>query len=202
MAKIFLLDFTEADRDHLVGKKYDVGTLSTGWATGEDEPIDLPDEAEIVFYELGDAAAPGREGLPDGFEKALAERVRQGLRVVCFVGGGETRQLTGIVGPLAGLQIKDGGRGDAVVFNPRALFHVPFERFRPHIDKAYRLLDETLAEGVWEKEAGADGKLEVLAKTADGAPVALVVRMGRGFVLVLPSFGAKTAEVVDHILKD
>jgi hypothetical protein len=169
---------------------------------GEDEPHDLPDETEIVFCEAGGDAAPGREGLPSGFHEVLAERVRQGLRVACFIGGGETRHLTDIVGPLAGLQIKDSGRGDAVVFNPRALFHVPFERFKPYIDKAYRLLDETLAEGVWEKETAADGKLEVLAKTADGAPAALVVRRGRGCVLVLPSFGAKTVEVVEHLLKD
>jgi hypothetical protein len=87
------------------------------------------------------------------------------------------------------------------VFNPRALFHVPFERYKPFIAKAYRLLDETLAEGVWEKEAGADGKLEILAKTADGAPAALAVRRGRGYVLVLPSFGTNR-RVVDHILKD
>ena len=202
MAKILLLDFSEADRDLLVGKKYDVGSLSTGRATGEDDLLDLPDETEIVFYEAGGEAASGREDLPAGFHENLAERVRQGLRFVCFVGGGETGQLTDIVGPLAGLQIKDSGRGDAVVFNPRALFHVPFERFKPYIAKAYRLLDETLAEGVWEKETAADGKVEILAKTADGAAAALVVRRGRGCVLVLPSFGPKTVEVVDHMLKD
>jgi len=202
MAKILLLDFTEADRDHLAGKKYDVGSLSTGWAAGEDEPLDLPEETEAVFAEVGGDAGSGREDLAAGFPETLAERVRQGLRVVCFVGGGETRRLTDVIGPVAGIQIKDGGRGDAVVFNPRALFHVPFERFKPYIAKAYRLFDETLAEGVWEKDTAADGKLEILAKTADGAPAALVVRRGRGFVLVLPSFGAKTVEVVDHMLKD
>ena len=202
MAKIILLDFSEADRDLLIGKKYDVGSLSTGRATGVDDLLDLPDETEIVFYEAGGEAGSGREDFPAGFHETLAERVRQGLRFVCFVGGGETRRLTDIVGPLAGLQIKDGGRGDAVVFNPRALFHVPFERFKPYIAKAYRLLDETLAEGVWEKETTADGELEILAKTADGAAAALVVRKGRGCVLVLPSFGPKTVEVVDHMLKD
>ncbi|NTV81321.1 MAG: hypothetical protein HGA24_07860 [Candidatus Aminicenantes bacterium] len=202
MAKILLLDFPEADRDLLAGKKYDVGSLSTGRAAGEDGLLDLPDETEVVFYESGGETAAVRRGLPAGFHETLAERVREGLRFVCFVGGGEKGQLTNIVGPLAGFQIKDGGRGDAVVFNPRALFHVPFERFKPYIAKAYRLLDETLAEGVWEKETPADGKLEILAKTADGAPAALVARRGRGCVLVLPSFGAKTVEVVDHLLKD
>lgn len=31
MAKILLLDFSEAERDHLVAQKYDVEARSTGW---------------------------------------------------------------------------------------------------------------------------------------------------------------------------
>ena len=202
MAKILLLDFSESDKDRLVAQKYDVESRSTGWTTGRDEPLDLPGASEIVFYQVGGDAAAGRADLHAGFSETLGERVLDGLRVVCFVGGGETPQLTNIVGPVDGLQIMDGGRGDTVVFNPRALFHVPFERFRPYIPKACRLLDETLAEGVWDKETPANGRLEVLAKTADGAPAALIVRHGKGFILILPSFGPKNVEVVDHILKD
>jgi hypothetical protein len=101
-----------------------------------------------------------------------------------------------------GLRIEEGGRGDAVVFNPRALFHVPFERFKPFIAKAPRLLDEVLGEGIWEKETPDGGRFEVLAKTADGAPAAMVVPRGKGHVLLLPSFGAKNVEVVEYILKD
>jgi len=202
MAKILLLDFSEAERDHLVAKKYDIEARSTGWTTGKDETFDLAQENEIVFYQVGAAAAEVRADLHAGVHEALLARVREGARVVCFVGGGETPQLTNIVGPIEGLQIKDSARADAVVFNPRALFHVPFERFRPFIAKAYRLLPETFAEGVWEKETASNGKFEFLAKSTDGAPVAMILSKGKGHVLLLPSFGAKNVEVVDYVLKD
>jgi len=202
MAKILLLDFNEAERDHLVAQKYDVEARFTGWTTGKDEPFDLPQENEIVFYQVGDVAAEGRADRHARVHEALTERVREGARVVCFIGGGDTPQLTNIIGPVAGLQFRDCARADAVVFNPRALFHVPFERFRPFIAKAYRLLPETFAEGVWEKETASNGKFEFLAKSTDGAPVAMILMKGKGHVLLLPSFGPKNVEVVDCILKD
>jgi hypothetical protein len=202
MSRIMLVDFTEADRDRLRSLKYDVEARSTGWATGRDEPLDLPGASDVVFYQIAGETGADRPDLHAGLHEGLMDRVRNGLRVVCFVGGGATSQLTNIVGPLAGLGIREGGRGDAVVFNPRALFHVPFERFKPYIAKAFRLYDETLAEGVWEKDTPANGKIELLAKTADGAPAAAVVRKGQGYVLILPSFGTKNVEVADHILKD
>jgi hypothetical protein len=202
MAKILLLDFSEADRDQLVTQKYDVEMRSTGWMTGVDQPLDLPGDSEIVFYQVGSGAAAGRADLHAGAHETLTAKVRDGARVVCFVGGGDTPQLTNIVGPVAGLQIKDSARADAVVFNPRALFHVPFERFKPFIAKAFRLLPESFAEGVWEKDSSTNGKLEFLAKTTDGAPVALVIKKGKGYFLILPSFGPKNIEVVDYILKD
>src|SRR5512137_566570 len=186
MAKIVLVDFSDADRDQLLARKYDVEVRSTGRATGRDGALEIPAGSEIVFYQTGAGNGAGRADLHAGLHEILAERVRDGLRIVCFVGGGETPQLTNIVGPLAGLTIKDSGRGDAVVFNPRALFHVPFERFKPSIAKAFRLFDEVPAEGVWEKDTPNNGKIELLAKTADGAPAAAVVRQGKGTILLLP----------------
>ena len=202
MAKVLLVDFNEAERDHLVSQKYDVETLATGWTTGKDEPFDLPRDSEVVFYQVGGGAAEGRADLHAGVHEALVDRVKEGARIVCFIGGGETSQLTNIIGPVAGLQINDSARTDTVVFNPRALFHVPFERFRPFIAKAFRLLPETFAEGVWEKETASNGTLEFLAKSPDGAPVAMLLRKGKGYVLLLPSFGSKNVEVADYILKD
>jgi hypothetical protein len=202
MSRIMLVDFTEADQDRLRALKYDVEARSTGWMTGREEPLDLPGAGEIVFYQIAGKPGTGRSDLHAGLHEALMDRVRNGVRIVCFVGGGVTPQLTNIVGPLAGLGIRDGGRGDAVVFNPRALLHVPFERFKPSIAQAFRLYDETPAEGVWEKDTPDDGKIELLAKTADGAPAAAFVRKGQGYVLILPSFGTKNVEVADYILKD
>ncbi len=202
MAKILLLDFPAADRDRLVSQKYDVATRATGRSTGVEEPLELPEDCEIVFYQAGGEAAAGRYDLHAGFHEALAGRLREGARAVCFVGGGETAQIVDIVGPVEGLRIEESVKGDSVIFNPRALFHVPFERYKPFIARAYRLLAGTFADGVWETGSPEDGPLEFLAKSADGSPVAMVVRKGKGSITFLPSFGAKNIEVVDFILKD
>jgi hypothetical protein len=202
MAKIVLVDFTQADKDRLIAEKYDVDLRQTGWMTGLDNPLDLPGDTEVVFYQIGGEAAAGGPDLHADVHEALVGRVREGARVVCFIGGGETSRLTNIVGPVDGLEIKESARADAIVFNPRALFHVPFERFKPFIAKSFRLLPEKFGEGVWEKDSPVNGKLEFLAKTADGAPVAIVVRKGKGYLLLLPSFGPKNVEIADYILKD
>ena len=202
MAKILLVDFEDQERDYLSSRKYDVELVSTGWRTGSEEPVAIPGDSEIVFYKVDAGDPRGPSDLHAGVHEELAGRVTAGVRVVCFIGGGETPQLTNIIGPVPGLRIEDGARAESVVFNPRALFHVPFERFRPFISGAFRLLAETLEEGVWEKETSDNGRIEVLAKSPDGAPVALLLRKGKGYVLLLPSFGAKNVEVVDHILKD
>jgi hypothetical protein len=197
-----LVDFTQADKDRLVFEKYDVDLRQTGWLTGLDNPLELPGDSEVFFYQIGGEAAAGRPDLHAEIREELDERVRQGARVVCFVGGGEISRLTNIVGPVDGLQVMESARADAVIFNPRAIFHVPFERYKPFIAKAYRLLPETFGDGVWEKESSVNGKFEFLAKTIDGAPVAMFVRKGQGYLMLLPSFGPKNVEIVDQILKD
>jgi hypothetical protein len=202
MARILLLDFSEADRDLLVSRKYDVATRSTGWATGEETPLDLPADTEIIFYLVGGEAGMARPDLHAGAHETLEARVREGARVVCFIGGGDAPQLTNVIGPVAGLQIRNSARADSIIFNPRALFLVPFERFKPFVAKAFRLLPESFAEGVWETDTPENGTLEFLAKTSDGSPVAMIIRKGKGHFLLLPSFGPKNVEVVEHLLKD
>ncbi len=202
MSKVLLVDFTQADKDRLVSEKYDVDLRQTGWLTGLDTPLDLPFESDIVFYQIGGEAAAGRPDLHADVHETLAKRVREGARVVCFIGAGEMARLTNIVGPVDGLQSLESARPDTIVFNPRAIFHVPFERFKPHIAKAFRLLPETFGDGVWEKEPSTNGRFEFLAKTSDGAPVAMTVRKGQGYLLLLPSFGPKNVDIVEHILKD
>jgi hypothetical protein len=202
MAKIMLLDFTQADKDRLASEKYDVDLQQTAWKTGLDLPLDIPYTSEVVFYQVGDGSMSGRCDLHAGVHEALAERIRDGLRVVCFIDGGETAQLTNIVGPVEGLEIAESARADAVVFNPRALLHVPFERFKPFLAKSFRLLPGTFGEGVWEKDSPVNGTYEFLAKTADGAPVAMIVHRGKGYLMLLPSFGTKNIDVALAILKD
>jgi hypothetical protein len=202
MPKVLLLDFDDADRDRLVAEKYDVESRSTGWRSGKEDPLEIPPESEIVFYQVSGQSGNGRSGLHAEVHKALARRVESGARIVCFLGGGELYQLTNIVGPIDRIQLADNPRTDSILFNPRAIFHVPFERFKPFISKAYKLLPEAAGEGIWEKSLGPEGKIEILAKSADGYPVSLLVGKGKGSVLLLPSFGPKNVEVIDLILKD
>ncbi len=202
MAKILLIDFTEDDRKRLIAENYDVDLRTTGWMTGVEGPLDLAGDSEAVFYQVAGGSSQAGAGLHAGASEALGRRIQEGAMVVCFIGEESVARVTDIVGPVDGLEIAAGGRAESIVFNPRALFHVPFERFRPYIAKTYRLLEGTFGEGVWEKESSVNGKLEFLAKTADGAPVALTVRKGKGSLMLLPSFGPKNAEVVECLLKD
>jgi hypothetical protein len=201
MAKILLLDFDEAARSRLAAEKYDVELRSTSWRSGTDAALEIPSDSEFVFYQLESHGANGRSGVHADVHESLRRRVEAGARIVCFIGGGETYQLTNIIGDIPELQLQDNARAESILFNPRALFHVPFERFRPFIAKAFKLLPAAPAEGVWEG-GGPAGKLEFLAKSADGFPVALLAGKGKGYVLLLPSFGAKNVEIVDFILKD
>ena len=202
MAKVLLLDFEETDKERLASQKYDVELKATGWRSGHEDPLEIPAESEVIFYHLIGQGGNGRSQWHAGVHEALARRVEEGARVVCFIGGGEIYQLTNIVGSLPRLQFQDNARADSIQFNPRALFHVPFERFRPFIANAYKLLPEAAGEGVWEKDSGAEGKLEILAKSADGYPVSLLAGRGKGYVLLLPSFGPKNVDIIDFILKD
>ncbi len=202
MAKILLIDFEPADRDRLAAESYDVELRSTGWRTGSDEPLTIPEDSEAVFYSVGAHAEEARTELHAEVRDLLAGRIENGARVVCFVGGGPAYRLTNIVGPVSGLSLDENAKADSVLFNPRALFHVPFERFKPYAAGAFKLTSQPVAEGVWEAETPANGLYEFLAKSPDGYPLALLRKKGRGYTLLLPSFGPKNVEVVDYILKD
>jgi hypothetical protein len=202
MAKVLLLDFEEAQRDYLVSQNYDVELRATAWKTGKDAPLDLPRDSDILFYEIAQGGREGQNGVHAGLSDEIARRVSEGLRVVCFIGGGEIRRLTDVVGSLPGVELGNDSRTDSILFNPRALFHVPFERFRPFVASAFKLLPQPAPEGVWEQSPGPDGASEILAKSADGYPVSLLIKKGKGYFLLLPSFGPKNIEIADYILKD
>jgi len=202
MAKILLIDFDEAERDHLASEKYDVELALTGWRSDGRKALEIPAETEILFYRTAAYAGGGSPELHAGLRETLAGLVEKGLRVVCFVGGGKIHQLTNVIGNEAGLKSLESARPDSILFNPRALFHVPFERFKPFLSQVYKVFPEAPGEGVWEARASGNGKLEFLAKSVDGYPVSLLMKRGRGYVLLLPSFGAGDAEIMDYILRD
>ncbi|MCK7518197.1 MAG: hypothetical protein MZV64_10990 [Ignavibacteriales bacterium] len=166
-------------------------------------PSSFPRTARSSSTRPAAAAAAGRADLPAGFHEALARRLREGARAVCFVGGGETAQLvehrrarrraarsrtasratpwSSIPGPCSTSPSRDTSPSSPgpTAFSPRPSATACGRRHRPE-----------------------DGTLEFLAKSVDGAPVAMVVRKGKGSITFLPSFGAKNVEVVDFILKD
>jgi hypothetical protein len=201
MARVLLLDFDDTDKSRLAAEKYDVELRSTGWRSGTESALEIPADSEVIFYQLERYGADGRSQLHADVHEALLRRVEAGARVVCFIGGGELYQLTNIIGDIPQLQFQDNARAESILFNPRALFHVPFERFRPFIAKAFKLLPAAPGEGVWEGP-GPAGKLEFMAKSTDGFPVALLAGRGKGYLLLLPSFGPKNVEVIDYLLKD
>jgi hypothetical protein len=202
MAKVLLLDFDEEQKDYLVSRKYDVELKATGWKSGKDEALEIPDDSDIIFYQLTEEGSGGRADLHAGVHDEIARRVAEGLRVVCFIGAGELHRLTNVIGTLPGLGLQDNPRSESIVFNPRALFHIPLERFRPFVSKALKLFPEPAPDGVWERNSTPEGTLEILAKSADHYPVSVLVKRGKGYFLLLPSFGAKNVEIADAILKD
>jgi hypothetical protein len=202
MAKVLLLDFEESQKDYLASQNYDVELRSTGRRSGKSTALDLPRDSDILFYELAEKPEDGQDGVLAGFRDEVARRVPEGLRVVCFIGGAGMGPLANVIGTVPGLDLRDDSRAESIVFNPRALFHVPFERFRPFLASAYKLLHKPAPEGVWEEAAGQEGAVEILAKSADGYPVSLLIKRGKGYLLLLPSFGSKNIEIADYILKD
>ncbi len=202
MSKILLLDFETSDKDHLVSHNFDAELLTTGWKAGAGNSLSIPPESEAVFYQVTSPGADEQASLHAHVHESLAGRIKDGVRIVCFLGDGKLFQVTNIVGPLADLEPLPNVRAETITFNPRALFHIPFERFRHNISGAWKLLPEAFADGAWEKESRANGRIEVLAKSSDGYPVAALLRKGAGSILLLPSFGGKNAEIVEYILKD
>ncbi len=202
MSKILLLDFEPGDKDRLVSRNFDTELLTTGWKAGGGNVLAIPGESELIFYQI---AAPGTEeqsSLHADIQEVLKARIMDGTRVVCFLGDGKLFQLTNIIGPLSDLEPLSNVRAETITFNPKALFHVPFERYRHSISTAWKLLSEAFAEGTWEKETPVNGRIEVLAKNSDGFPVAALLHRGAGGILLLPSFGEKNAEIVECILRD
>lgn len=202
MAKILLLDFDDTARDYLSSEKFDVDLKTTGWKSGNADVVEIPGESEIVFYQINPSTSGGDAQLHAGTHRELIRRLEDGAGMVCFIGEGELYQLTNIIGSSDGIELEDKARAESILFNPRALFHIPLERFRPYISTAYKLMPETFDEGVWEKETSPETNVEILAKSAEGSPVALLMRRGRGYVLLLPSFGSKNVQIVEHILKN
>lgn len=198
MSKVLLVDFGEDERNYLASRSHDVELVRSG-SLPESEALSgsmAAAEAVCVSLSAGPVPSDGELG------PALALRLEKGGLTVLFPDGDDPERLAALSGVLRKGTLEAVGRPEGLRFSPRALFHVPFERFRPFLAKAFKLTDKPLAEGEWDARPAGGAPLEVFAKSADGFPVSALVRKGRGMVLILPSFAEHNAEIIAYLLKN
>jgi len=198
MSKIVLIDFDERDRERLHAEGFDAELLAVGG--GESARSVVPPDCETVFFQMGRLGQEGRAR--NGLASEIAPLVEGGARVVCFVGPGDLVDLTGVIGMFPELHLQDADPAEDVVLRPKVPFRLIFDRFRSSIVHAYKLFQDPVPEASWDKGSSVNGSYEFLAKGRDGRPVSVLIHKGRGFYLLLPSFGAKNAEVAGFFLKD
>ena len=198
MSKIVLIDFDEKDREGLRAEGFDAELLAAG--EGEPSRPGVPPDLETLFFQMG---RPGQEGRAwNGLASEITPLVEGGARVVCFVGTGDLVDLTGVIGMFPDLHFQDADPSEDVIHRPKVPFSLIFDRFRPSITHAYKLFQDPVPEDLWDKGSSVNGHYEFLAKGRDGRPVSVLIRKGKGFYLLLPSFGPKNAEVAGFFLKD
>jgi len=198
MAKVLLIDFDKNDQSFLISQKYDVDLVSTGSLFDPEKVRAAVLKSEALFLSLSPRSG---EHLV-GFHKVIDNRLAEGGLAVCFLEVGDPGSLTAVTGDLGSLPLDEVARPETITFSPKALFHVPFERYRPFLKKAFRLSDEPLPEGEWNANQAGGKTLEIFAKSAEGFPVSALSRKGKGFLLLLPSFGNKNAEIINFILRN
>lgn len=198
MSKVVLIDFDERDRERLRAEGIDAELLASG--PGELTRPGLTPDLETLFFQMG---LPGQEGRArNGLASELSPLVEGGARVVCFVGIGDLADLSGIIGTFPELHFQEADPSEDVVLRPKVPFSLIFNKFRPSIAHAYKLFQDPVPEASWDRGSSVNGNYEFLAKSRDGRPVSVLIRKGKGFYLLLPSFGPKNVEVAGFFLKD
>ncbi len=198
MSKVVLIDFEEKDRERLRAEGFDAELLASG--PGEPARPGVPPDLETIFFQMGRAGQEGRAR--NGLASEIAPLVKGGARVVCFVGEGNLVELTGIIGQYPELHFRPADPSEGIVLRPKVPFSLIFDRFGASIVHAYNLFQDPVPEASWDKGSSVNGSYEFLAKGRDGRPVSVLIRNGRGFYLLLPSFGPKNTEVAGFFLKD
>ena len=198
MSKVVLIDFEERDRERLLAEGFETELLAP--KPGDSARPAVPQDLGTLFFQMG---LPG-EGVRarNGLAADLAPLVEAGARVVCFVGLGDPVDLAAVVGATPELNFQEADPTEDFVLRPKAPFSLIFERFRPSITHAYKLSEEPVPDAGWDAGGSVGAGTEFLAKGRDGRPVSALIRKGRGFYLLLPSFGPKNVEVAGFFLKN
>ncbi|MCI4444732.1 MAG: hypothetical protein JHC32_01760 [Candidatus Aminicenantes bacterium] len=197
MNRVILLDFEEKDKEYLEKEKIETFLFNT--ADFKELPAILP-EAKIVFFQI---TRPIEEtgNLLDLSER-IRELVKNGTKMVCFIGQGHLYQLTSVIGSFPDMHLQDSAPGETVIVNPEMPFNLLFDRFFEKINHMYKLMPTSFGSEIWEVPSAFDESWKIVAKSTDGSPVSLMIKKGKGFFWLLPSFGPDNIQVADFILKD
>jgi len=203
-AKVLLLDFEENDVELLKDKKIEVASEETNWKSSSIESLIIPEECRLVLYQANNSSTISSAHARDSEKfKAL---IGKGGAVACFIGQCETFHLTNFSGSIPKLEFAHYDTPNITTATKTGPFAALFDRFGKSITQAKKLFHEAMAVGTmidlrtWDPNAS--GEMEVLATSSDGYPISVVIRDGKGYLLVLPWFGEKNIEVAEMISKE
>ncbi|HEK85717.1 MAG: hypothetical protein ACPLZD_08235 [Candidatus Saccharicenans sp.] len=197
MNRVILLDFEEKDKEYFEKEKIETFLIRTADFKGL--PAILPD-SKILFYQINRAAE--EEETPVDLSERIRELVKNGARMVCFIGQGHLYQLTSIIGSFPDIHFQNSAPGETVIVNPEMPFGLLFDRFFEKIEHMYKLLPSSFGSEIWEVPSTFDESWKIIAKSTDGYPVSIMIKKGKGFIWLLPSFGPSNIQVADFIFKD
>lgn len=197
MNRIILLDFEEKDKEYFEKEKIDTFLIHT--SEFKNLPSILP-EAKTIFYQMNWPVE--EEAVPTDLSEKIRDMVKNGARVVCFIGKGRLYQLTSVIGAFPDIHLQELAPGDTLIVNPEIPFNLLFDKYFENIAHMYKLLPTSFGPEVWEIPSALDETWKIIAKSSDGYPVSLMIKKGKGFFWLLPWFGQNNIQVADFILKD
>jgi len=196
MDGIILLNFEEKDRNYFEAEKIRSYLFQTSEL--KEMPASWP-EAEALFFQM---EGQTEEVLPVDLSPRIQDMVKVGTKVVCFIGPGRLYQLSSIIGTYPEIHFQDAQRGDTLQITEELPYSLLFDRFHDQISHMYKLLPTSFGRERWEIPSALEESWKIVAKSSDGYPVSLIIKKGKGFIWLLPSFGENNFQVTDFILKD
>ncbi|HRD02086.1 MAG TPA: hypothetical protein PLP57_05510 [Candidatus Saccharicenans sp.] len=197
MNGIILLDFEEKDKAFFEQEKIESYLFRT--SDFQYLPVVLP-EVKNIFFQMNTPVE--KEAVPADLSETIRDQVKNGSRLVGFIGQGYLYQLTGVIGAFPDIHLQESAPGDSLIVNPELPFNLLFDRFFDKISFMYKLLPDPLAADIWEFPSTLDETWKIVAKSADGYPVSVLIKKGKGFIWLLPWFGQNNIQVADFILRD
>ena len=165
MDGIVLLDFDEKDKDFFEQEKIETYLLRT--SDFENLPVILP-EVKNIFFQMNSPVE--KESIPADLSEKIRDQVKNGARLVGFIGQGYLYQLTGVIGAFPDIHLQESAPGDSLLVNPELPFNLLFDRYFDKISFMYKLLPNPLATDIWEIPSNLDETWKIVAKSSDGYP--------------------------------